>query len=174
MKIRNLLICFVVLACYNYQVHSQEKSASEILEQAYTKAKAESKNVFVIFHASWCGWCKKMDKNMNDPLCKDLFNENYIIEHLTVKESANNKHLENPGAQDVLEQYHGDKSGIPFWLIFDSDGNLLTDSFNSSKQNLGCPASEEEVAVFIEKLKLTSKLTDEDLSIISEKFILKK
>ena len=55
---------------------------------------------------------------MNDPACKEFFDNNYVIDHLVVKESENNKHLENPGAEDLLKQYKGANSGIPFWLDF--------------------------------------------------------
>jgi len=147
-----------------------QESASDILDKAYVKAQEENKNVFVIFHASWCGWCKQMDKNMNDDSCKDLFERNYVITHLVVQESRENKHLENPGADEVLKKYKGEKSGIPFWLIFDKDGKLLEDSFNSTGQNLGCPATGEEVAEFVSILKNTSDMKEKELEIVALKF----
>ncbi|HTG54955.1 MAG TPA: thioredoxin family protein, partial [Niabella sp.] len=58
--------------------------ADSILSRALSKAKAEKKNVFVIFHASWCGWCRKMDAAMNDAACKPFFDANYVVEHLTI------------------------------------------------------------------------------------------
>jgi thioredoxin-related protein len=58
-------LIFVFIA----QPSSAQENASDILDKAYVKAKEENKNVFVIFHASWCGWCKRMDKNMNDDPC---------------------------------------------------------------------------------------------------------
>ena len=151
-----------------------QENASDILGKAYVQAKQENKNVFLIFHASWCGWCKKMDQNMNDDSCKDLFAKNYVIVHLVVQESDNNKHLENPGADEVLKKYKGEKSGIPFWLIFNKDGKLLEDSFNSSGQNIGCPATGEEVAEFISILKNTSDMTINELEVIASKFRIKE
>src|SRR5690606_25443283 len=83
---------------------------------------------FLMFHASWCGWCHRMDDAMNDSTCKNFFTDNYVICHLVVKEMGDKKKLENPGAEELLAKYHGDKAGIPFWLIFDKNGNLLADS----------------------------------------------
>ena len=170
MKLRLFTILIITSLYFGNKAVAQEK-ASDIMNIAFTKAKKENKNVFLIFHASWCGWCKKMDKQILDDCCKKLFTDNYIITHLVVLESDNNKHLENPGAAEILKKYKGDKSGIPFWLIFDKNGKLLEDSFDSSGQNLGCPASKGEVPEFINKLKSTSKLTNEELKIIENKFV---
>lgn len=148
-----------------------QPSSEEIIMKATELAKKENKHVFIMFHASWCGWCKKMDKNMNDLACKDLFDKNYIIEHLVVKESDPNKHLENPGAADLLKTYKGDTSGIPFWLIFDHKGRFVEDSLDPKGANLGCPATEEEVAWFLEKLRKTSSLTPSELDIIAKVFL---
>ena len=37
------------------------QSAKEILSEAYSLAAKENKKVFIMFHASWCGWCHRMD-----------------------------------------------------------------------------------------------------------------
>ena len=105
---------------------------------------------------------------------KQLFEDNYVIEHLTVMESKKNKNLENPGAQAVFNRYSGGNAGLPFWLIFDSDGKLVEDSRNEKGENIGCPATPEEVAQFVKKLKASSKLTDKDLEVITNQFVIKK
>jgi hypothetical protein len=115
-----------------------------------------------------------MDKNMMSEATKQLFEDNYVIEHLTVMESKKNKSLENPGAQAVFDRYSGGNAGLPFWLIFDSSGKLVEDSRDAKGENLGCPATPKEVAVFVKKIKASSKLTDVELEIISKQFIIKK
>jgi thioredoxin-related protein len=170
MKLKFLLMCVAFLVIQ--QLVAQEK-ASVILERAYDQAKSGNKNVFVIFHASWCSWCKRMDKEMNDGSCQELFSRNYVIAHLVVQESKNNKNLENPGALELKNEYKGEKSGIPFWLIFDNNGKLLADCFDSSGQNLGCPATKSEVDEFIRILKKTSHLSDKELSVIAGIFLSK-
>ena len=71
---------------------------------------------------------------------------------------------------DTTKKYKGEESGIPFWLIFDKDGKLLEDSFDSNGQNLGCPATEEEVAEFVSKLENTSDMTEKELEIVASVF----
>ena len=153
-------------------------SSGDILEKAYKQARLENKNVFVIFHASWCGWCHKMDSSMNDNTCKKYFTDNYITCHLTVDESRDKKILENPGAVELRKKYNGEDAGLPFWLIFDQKGKLLADSkmradgagLDTKGESIGCPASKEEVAYFIKLLKQTSSLTAAQLAIIEERF----
>lgn len=170
MKQKPLSILIMLIILGTQHVFSQE-SAENILMKATEQATKENKSVFIMFHASWCGWCKKMDKNMNDPACKDLFDKNYVIEHLVVNESANNKHLENPGAENLLKQYKGLNSGIPFWLIFDKAGTFSEDSFDLKGHNLGCPTSKDEVSLFIDKLRKTSSLTQGELDTIANVFL---
>ncbi len=157
---------------------SQKKSADKILSEAYQQAAKENKKVFIIFHASWCGWCKKLDASMNDASCKALFNKHYITVHLTVKESDGKKHLETPGADVYLKKYMGDEAGLPFFVIINDQGSTLGDSFARNKgekldqpgENIGCPATAAEVAAFCSVLKATSSLTKAELSIIEKRF----
>ena len=146
-------------------------SADDILKEAYQTASKEKKNVFVIFHASWCVWCRKMDSSMNDQSCKDFFNKNYVVRHLTVYESADKKGLENPGAIDLLAKYHGTNQGIPFWLVFDKDGKLIADSDITPGINAGCPAKTEEVEHLIDVLKKSSSITQPQVEVVKKRFL---
>lgn len=172
MKLKVLLIFTTMIFSLNTGL-AQQESADTILKEAFAEAKKDNKNVMIIFKASWCGWCKRMIANVNNESVKDLFERNYVIRELDVLERADKKELENPGALELLKQYKADKSGIPFFLIYDAEGKLLTNGFDDEGQNLGCPASEEEVAIFIDKLKETSHLTEGEVVAIREVFVLK-
>lgn len=173
-------IYFIILFfCFFISSNAQgiAPSSEEILDKAYAQAKAENKNVFVIFHASWCGWCHKMDKSMNDAACKKFFDDNYVITHLVVEESKEKKALENPGANELRTKYYGDGLGIPFWLVFNKNGKLLSDSKlravgegPDKGSNSGCPANIQEVTYFVNVLKNTSNLDAEQLEIIRKRF----
>lgn len=152
-------------------------SADEIMKEAFATARKENKKVLLMFHASWCGWCHKMDTSLNDPSVKKLFDDNFVIRHLVVFESKGKEGLENPGALDMITKYNGKDEGIPFWLIFDKDENFLVDSRMTGTvngveklQNVGCPASKAEVDYFIEALKKTTSLKDDELEKIRTRF----
>ena len=74
MKLKLLILSLAIIIVQ--QSVAQEK-ASTILKDAYKQAKIEKKNVFVIFHASWCGWCKKMDR--------DTYARQEIIDYINSK-----------------------------------------------------------------------------------------
>src|SRR4026207_297576 len=152
-------------------------SSEEIMKEAFTSAKKQNKKVLVMFHASWCGWCHKMDTSVNDASVKKLFDDNFVIRHLVVSESKGKENLENPGGQDMLEKYECKDQGIPFRLIFDQDERFLADSRMKTLvngleklQNTGCPASKEEVEYFIEVLKKTTTLTEDQIEKIRTRF----
>ena len=152
-------------------------SSEEIMKEAFTTAKKQNKKVMVMFHASWCGWCHKMDTSLNDAAVKKFFDDNFVIRHLVVFESKGKKDLENPGALELLTKHDGKDQGIPYWLIFDKDEKFLFDSrmpalVNGKEklQNTGCPASKEEVDYFIDILKKTTDLKEDQLEKIRIRF----
>jgi hypothetical protein len=120
-----------------------------------------------------------MEASLNEPALKKSFDDNYVIKWLVVEESKGKENLENPGAMDLLTKYGGAKSGIPFWLIFNANGNLLADSqlrpvgkpLTTPGDNMGCPASEREVTAFIDILKATSTIKEPELSLIRARFL---
>ncbi|HEY9362756.1 MAG TPA: thioredoxin family protein [Chitinophagaceae bacterium] len=179
MRIKCFLI-FLLPLVFAANINAQKKplSADVILNDALLQAVKENKNVFIIFHASWCGWCHKMDSSMNDASVKKFFDDNYVIRHLVVYESKGKKDLENPGAMDILIKYHSANLGLPNWLVFDAKGKLLADSqlrpagalLGTPGENVGCPARKDEVEYFIKVLQRTSLLKPGELSLIEKRF----
>ena len=177
MKKKLCLPLFLFISLTSLFAQKSPASAEEIMKDAFGLAKTQNKKVLIIFHASWCGWCHKMDTSLNDLSVKKYFDDNFVIRHLVVFESKSKKHLENPGALNLISKYNGEEQGIPFWLIFDKDENFLADSRMKTivngiekLQNSGCPASKEEVEYFIEVLKKTTTLKEAELEKIRTRF----
>jgi len=173
-------LTFVLLIALSYAAVAQSspESTENIMKAAYAKAGAENKSVILIFHASWCGWCHKMEASINDSTCNKFFDKNYVVAYLDVQENGDKKALENPGAEDLMKKYKAESAGLPFWLILDPKGNTLATSAmnangtssNSAADNVGCPATEKEVDYLVKVLKSTSTLTDSELAIIKTRF----
>ncbi|SDG60636.1 thioredoxin family protein [Epilithonimonas hungarica] len=163
----------IVLALFAMQLGFAQAKADVVLDKALAQAKTENKNVLLIFHASWCGWCKLMEKNMNLPTTKPLFDKSYVTAYVDVQERGEKKKLENPGGQELMNKYKGETAGLPFWLMLDSKGNVLADSFDDKGENIGSPASPEEVAAFLVKLEKTSHLNKNELQNIEQVFVKK-
>ena len=157
-------------------------SAESVLKQSYAQAAKENKKVLLIFHASWCGWCKKMTASLNDPSCKKMFDDNYVTVYLDVLEHKGEESRENPGGLDVLKKYDAVDAGLPFWLILDDKGNTLATcempppgaTVAKPADSVGCPTDPNEVEYFIKVLKATSNLTEGDFAVIRKRFLLNK
>ena len=181
MKKIKLLFIIMFLSGSTAFAQTEMPSSETVLNNAYAQAAKQNKKVLLMFHASWCGWCKKMDASLNDPTCKKFFDDNYVVAHLDIMEQAAKKSLENPGAVEVLTKLTGAKEvGLPYWVILDSKGNALAnslmgkDGLPSTKldDNVGCPATEQEVTFFDNILKKTSSLKAEDIAVIHKRFLL--
>jgi thiol:disulfide interchange protein len=132
-------------------------SAKEVLDAALVRAETERKNVLVHFGASWCSWCRHLDAMLESDEVGSLFQENYVITHLTIQESADKIALENPGAQEMLEAAGAGNAGVPAYLIFDSRGNQLATSLAlPNGRNIGHPVTPEEIDAFLGLLENTA------------------
>ena len=150
--------------------NAQTPSAAAILKPVYAKATQTNKKVLLIFHASWCGWCKKMDASLADTAIKASIDRNFEIAHLTVYEIGTKKELENLGGLELLTKLGGADQGLPYWFVLDAKGNKLVSSEFEPGKNTGCPSAEAEVAYFIKVLQQTGKFTPAELEKIKQRF----
>ena len=145
------------------------RPAKELMDAAVMKAAVNQKAVLVKFGASWCGWCHKFDKFLDDTTgVGQIMRANFVIVGLTVLESPQYKALENPGGVEIAKSMGGDlsKIGIPWFFMLDGAGKKLGDSnMMPDGSNIGMPDFPIEVTGFIELMKKTApKMTEDELS----------
>ena len=143
--------------------------ANHVLTLAEGQAKDQGKNVLVIFHASWCGWCKRLDEFMNNPQFKPVFDENIVVAKLTVLEDDKHKLLENSGGLEEMDVLGGRDAGLPLFAILDPTGKTIVTSMMSvdgqaKPENTGFPAKPEEINHFLSMMqKGAPKVTADQL-----------
>ncbi len=166
------ILVLLITMHFSFLAKSQQAlAADEILKKAYVQAKEQSKKVFVIFHASWCAPCKKLDSSMNHSSVKAFFDNAFVKVHLTVFESKGKETRENPGALDLFSKFSGLKEhSLPFWIIFDEMGNFLADAQITKGVNVGCPSEKEEIAFFVSVLKKTTVISEEQVNAVINRF----
>ncbi len=148
----------VLLTAPLYAQDSAPLPAKTLLQLAQRKEKKPAKAILVMFHASWCGWCKRLDAAMQQPEFKKMFEDNYIQVTLDVQENGEKKQtLENPGGAEMMKELGGEKSGLPFYAFLNAKGKKLADSNVMPKaQNIGYPGSPEEITAFMELIRKTA------------------
>lgn len=136
--------------------NTKPESTDAVLKQAQAEAKKQKTNVMVIFHASWCGWCKKLDQFLDTTDEGKMVKKNVVVVHLTVLENPDKKNLENPGSLEFLTKLGGEKAGLPYFAIIDSRGNKVIDSLQKKadpNSNTGYPAAKSEIEHFVKMLE---------------------
>ncbi len=91
-------------------IEFQKGNWSQIVE----KAKMEQKPIFVFVHATWCGYCKKMEaKTFTDSLVGETYNKKYLNVSLDGEQGE---------GIDFVKKYQ--IKGYPVLLYFNPDGTL--------------------------------------------------
>ena len=145
-------------------------SATQLVKAAGAQAKKEGKNVLVVFHASWCGWCHRFDKFWESPEIAGFAKKSLVTIHVTVMENDEKHKADmNPGGAELLASLGGGKTGIPFMAIIKPDGKMIVNSNENGddKKNIGYPGAPNEIAHFMKMLKMGApKLSPADLKVI--------
>lgn len=129
---KKLEIFILVLVFINNYLFSQEKTGINFDNKLSwnaikQKAKQENKYIFVDCYATWCGPCKKMDREVySNAEVGEEFNKNFIAIKLQMdKSSADNEYVKSWYA--IAEKFQKEFSfeGYPSFLFFSPQGNLV-------------------------------------------------
>lgn len=161
-----LAVMLVLLAAMPAFAAEKSLKANEVLAGAKSQATRQHKRIFLIFGASWCEDCHRLDAFLAAPEIRVILDKFYVITRITVaEENGGNPTLNNPGGLDMLAKFGGVAPGgvvnIPFISILDEKGKLIVNSNPDLKgvpQNggIGYPTKPEEIDWFVTMLKKSS------------------
>lgn len=109
----------------------------QTIEQASKVDLTKNKKMFFVdFATSWCGWCKRMDReSFSDPVVSAILNKYYIPVKFDAEGSStftwNGKKYSNPQVAGQKPQVHpftramlGKSIGFPSFVFLTKDGTL--------------------------------------------------
>ena len=137
-------ICLSVFAHADAPVYDESADAPAQVTQALAHAKADNKQLMIVFGANWCGDCKMLDCEFKKPALKSLLDANYVIVKVDVNRF--NKNI------DVVKPY-GDviKKGIPS-IVIATAANQLVYATNGGELADARKMGEAGVATFFQTL----------------------
>lgn len=130
-KIAILLVAFVAMGIGS-TVKAQVKW--QTIEQASQVNTASNNKLFFIdFYTSWCGWCKKMDRDtFTDPVVAAILNKYYIPVHFDAEcnttftwNGTKYTNAQSGKTHSFTRAILGQKIGYPSFAVFTKSGNLM-------------------------------------------------
>ncbi|MEA2553996.1 MAG: hypothetical protein QOJ65_2172 [Fimbriimonadaceae bacterium] len=139
-------------------LNTQPSSTESLIQRAQEKARAEKKNVLVLFVASWCKWCDRLQAFTMDAQVKPILEENFVVVRLTALEKGALRAKENPGSSDLIDNLGARDAGLPFLAVLDPDGKPVITSLRpvegkNKPVNAGWPTSAEELSHFVRLIR---------------------
>jgi len=132
---KRILFILTLAAFFGCTTHAQVewKPIEEVAQTTNT-----NKMVFVDFSTSWCGWCKKMDKEtFSDPVVSAILNKYYAPVHFDAEgkasfewkgvkyQGAGVSPNGRPGTHPFTYAVLGKRIGYPSFAIFNKDHELV-------------------------------------------------
>ena len=135
-------------------------SAAHLLMAAEATAGRQQKNVLLLFSASWCGPCHRLQSFLVDPAVRPIFDSHFVKLVVVHGERSNDTlHQDTPGADQLLDSLHDADTSLPLIVMLTSSGKVIADSVHpvygrrDIRANVGYPDSPSGIDWFLEMLR---------------------
>lgn len=120
----------MVLAALVFAMHSFAGEKPQLRWRSFNDGMAEAKKsgrkVMIDVYTSWCGWCKKMDKDTySDATVADYLNRKYVAIKLDAESSNKLQYQGKPYTERELAEAFG-VSGYPSIIFLNETGEPIT------------------------------------------------
>ena len=96
-------------------IYEEQAITDSDLDAALARAKAENKNVLLMFGGNWCGWCHKLHELMEaDAKIKSTLEGGYV--RVMVDSHTN---------EALMKKLDIELKGVPFLAVLDPEGKVL-------------------------------------------------
>lgn len=135
-------------------IYDEKADGEELIAKALEKAKAEGKQVAIVWGANWCGWCHRLDEICRrDVQINHLLVNDYVLVHIDLGHRSKHMKLAKEYGLDFNELK------IPHLTVHNQEGKLLAQmvakKFFASKEASGI-YSAKPTAGFLEEHKSKS------------------
>ena len=156
------LVSFFIIALVSQSAQSQELT----FEGALEKAKSENKKVIVDIYTDWCGWCKKMDKDVyENKSIKKITDKSFVIYKLDAEGSDKIKYNGTEYSETDLALFF-EAQGYPTTVFLEPDGKIIEYKYNNyTMKNLPGYFKADEFKKMLKFIR-DGKYKDTDLSTI--------
>ena len=90
------------------------------------EAKSSNRKILVDVYTDWCGWCKKMDKEVfNHSRVAPYLNQQYVLVKLNAESGAQVTYKDAKSSEMELASAFG-VTGYPTFLFLEPNGELIT------------------------------------------------
>ena len=113
-----LLSALPAVSAEKPKIYDETANGDKQVADATVIAKREHKHILLQFGANWCGWCLKLHKLFeSDKAVHDELGTNYVLLLIDVNQDHN---------RDFAVKHSADNHGLPFLVVLDGDGKVLT------------------------------------------------
>jgi thiol-disulfide isomerase/thioredoxin len=155
-----LVVASIALPAVGQPSSRDVPTADSRLKAAEATAHIQQKNVLLLFGASWCSSCHRLQSFLADPVIAPIF-DRYFVKLVVIhgEHPSDTRHQDTPGAEQLLDSLHDTNTTLPLMVVLSSNGKIIVDSVRPNYgprnvyANIGYPEGRYSVEWFFEMLR---------------------